>query len=226
MMASSFSGCCFSSPTSVNPCACSVADFKPIVMLQYMCYAMQSLPCFLETLTLLSDCRLQASIGGVLATIIPRARIVPAVKGEDMSTDPQAVSLRASAPKHPAASQRWCTCTCFQRLSGTLSMHGLQVQEMEEDPLNASGNVRARTGNEFLKAFRRVFEREHELQLPIYAHHGAGDRLANLSVSCARTCAWRAGHPPPASVHGPTGFNGFARLPHLRTPGCQAEKRA
>ena len=35
--------------------------------------------------------RLQASIGGLLATIIPRARIVPAVKGEDMSTDPQAV---------------------------------------------------------------------------------------------------------------------------------------
>lgn len=60
-----------------------------------------------------------------------------------------------------------------------------QVQEMENDPLNSNGNVRARTANEFLKAFRHVFEREHELQLPIYAHHGGSDRLANLSV-----CPW------------------------------------
>ena len=59
----------------------------------------------------------------------------------------------------------------------------LQMHEMEEDPLNASGNVRARTANEFLKAFRRVFEHEHELHLPIYAHHGSMDRLANLTVS-------------------------------------------
>lgn len=38
-------------------------------------------------------CRLQASIGGLLAAVIPRARIVPAVRGEDMSNDPQAVHL-------------------------------------------------------------------------------------------------------------------------------------
>ncbi|KAK9805999.1 hypothetical protein WJX73_002649 [Symbiochloris irregularis] len=90
--------------------------------------------------------RLQASIGGILAAIIPRAKIVPAVKGEDMSTDPEALA------------------------------------KMEEDPLNSTGNVRARTANEFLKAFRVVFEREHELRLPIYAHHGSCDRLANISA--------------------------------------------
>lgn len=62
-------------------------------------------------------------------------------------------------------------------------MHGCaQLQEMEEDPLNGSGNVRARTANEFLKAFRWVFEHEHKLCLPIYAHHGTHDRLANMTV--------------------------------------------
>lgn len=32
-------------------------------------------------------CRLQALVGNLLATAIPRARIVPAVRGEDMSAD-------------------------------------------------------------------------------------------------------------------------------------------
>ena len=53
---------------------------------------------------------------------------------------------------------------------------------MEEDPLNAQGAVRARTANELLKAFYVVSQREKELWLPIYAHHGSKDRLANLQV--------------------------------------------
>lgn len=36
--------------------------------------------------------RLQASVGGLLAGLIPRSRIVPAVRPEDMSTDAETVS--------------------------------------------------------------------------------------------------------------------------------------
>ena len=36
-------------------------------------------------------CRAQALVGGLLAMIVPRARIVPAIKGEYMSDDPGAV---------------------------------------------------------------------------------------------------------------------------------------
>ena len=56
------------------------------------------------------------------------------------------------------------------------------IRTMEEDPLNAQGAVRARTANELLKAFHVVSQREGELWLPIYAHHGSSDRLANLKV--------------------------------------------
>lgn len=53
---------------------------------------------------------------------------------------------------------------------------------MEEDPYNNLGNLRARTANEILKAFRHVASHEASLHLPIYAHHGTHDRLANLEV--------------------------------------------
>lgn len=42
-------------------------------------------------------CRLQAMAGNLLATAIPRARIVPAVRGEDMSSDAATVCLLAQA---------------------------------------------------------------------------------------------------------------------------------
>ena len=54
---------------------------------------------------------------------------------------------------------------------------------METDPYNVMGNVRARTANEMLHAFSHVARHERELELPIYAHHGTKDRLANLGVS-------------------------------------------
>lgn len=54
---------------------------------------------------------------------------------------------------------------------------------METDPYNVLGNVRARTANEMLHAFKYVACHESELELPIYAHHGTKDRLANLGVS-------------------------------------------
>lgn len=40
--------------------------------------------------------RVQASVGNLLAKLIPRAQIVPAVRGEDMSDDPAVVSLSCS----------------------------------------------------------------------------------------------------------------------------------
>ncbi len=53
---------------------------------------------------------------------------------------------------------------------------------MEEDPYNNLGNLRARTANEILKAFGHVARLESSLHLPIYAHHGTQDRLADLQV--------------------------------------------
>ena len=54
---------------------------------------------------------------------------------------------------------------------------------METDPYNIMGNGRARTANELLHAFGHIARHESELELPIYAHHGTKDRLANLGVS-------------------------------------------
>ena len=59
----------------------------------------------------------------------------------------------------------------------------LQIASMETDPYNILGNVRARTANELLHAFGHIARHEAELELPIYAHHGTKDRLANLGVS-------------------------------------------
>ena len=59
----------------------------------------------------------------------------------------------------------------------------LQIESMETDPYNILGNVRARTANELLHAFGHIAQHEAELELPIYAHHGTKDRLANLGVS-------------------------------------------
>ena len=59
---------------------------------------------------------------------------------------------------------------------------GLQIESMETDPYNILGNVRARTANEMLHAFGHIARHESELELPIYAHHGTKDRLANLGV--------------------------------------------
>lgn len=54
------------------------------------------------------------------------------------------------------------------------------VKHYLEDPLNVVGNVRARTGNEILKAFRAANKRAGELALPIYAAHGTADRCTSF----------------------------------------------
>ncbi len=59
----------------------------------------------------------------------------------------------------------------------------MQIESIETDPYNVLGNVRARTANELLHAFGYIASHESELELPIYAHHGTKDRLANLGVS-------------------------------------------
>ena len=58
----------------------------------------------------------------------------------------------------------------------------MQIKAMEEDPLNNLGNLRARTANEILKGFRHLQRHERELRLPIYAHHGTEDHLADVQV--------------------------------------------
>ena len=55
----------------------------------------------------------------------------------------------------------------------------LQMHELDSDPLLATGNIRARTANELLKAFRHVSKEGHRLALPIYAHHGKHQLCSN-----------------------------------------------
>ena len=50
---------------------------------------------------------MQAKLGNVLAALIPRARIVPAVRPEDMSTDPEVVR-----PKTQNFKFRCCVPLC------------------------------------------------------------------------------------------------------------------
>lgn len=53
------------------------------------------------------------------------------------------------------------------------------MKDYISDPLNVIGNVRARTGNEILKAFKAVNKKTQELSLPIYAAHGTVDRCTS-----------------------------------------------
>ncbi len=68
----------------------------------------------------------------------------------------------------------------------------VQIRVMEEDPYNNLGNLRARTANEILKAFGHVARHESSLHLPIYAHHGTHDKLADLQVRQEPTSLVRA----------------------------------
>ena len=51
--------------------------------------------------------RVQAALGNFLAAVIPRARIVPAVRGEDMSSD-QATVQHSCPPLPPDNAHSWC----------------------------------------------------------------------------------------------------------------------
>lgn len=86
--------------------------------------------------------RFQASIGNCLAACIPYAKLVPAVRAEDMNADPKLVA------------------------------EYLADKEIYHD------NVKARMGNEVLKAFEAV--KSISFTLPIYAHHGDTDRCTSL----------------------------------------------
>ena len=66
------------------------------------------------------------------------------------------------------------------------------VRSFKEDPYNFVGPVRARTGNELLKGFRDLQAKEHELGLPIYAHHGNADKITSLPVRWGALYMWRA----------------------------------
>lgn len=73
--------------------------------------------------------------------------------------------------------QSWCS-----QASKASIQTCAQIQLMETDPYNILGNLRARTANEILKAFKHVKRRETALALPIYAHHGTKDNLADIKV--------------------------------------------
>ncbi|KXZ55182.1 hypothetical protein GPECTOR_3g328 [Gonium pectorale] len=87
---------------------------------------------------------LVAMVGNLLSALVPGAKLVPAVRPEDMSQDPAV------------------------------------VKSYLEDPLIYQGNVRARSGNEFLKGFRGLGARRKEFKLPILGVHGTSDRCTSL----------------------------------------------
>lgn len=152
---------------------------------------------------IIMHCRMQAAVGNVLAAVIPRARIVPAVRGEDMSGDRATVGAcfgLTACLCLEAANARVTEVRLCRSVSGVykdrcvLDMAALtcsevccggQIKLMEEDPLNNLGNLRARTAHQILRAFAHVQQRERELALPIYAHHGTRDRLADVQVGRA-----------------------------------------
>ncbi|KAL4437215.1 hypothetical protein ABPG75_004354 [Micractinium tetrahymenae] len=97
--------------------------------------------------------KIQAALGGLLAAIAPRARMVPAVDPKDMNPDPKCV-------------EDYCN-----------------------DPLNTVGNLPMRTGNEVLKAMRWLRARWPDFTLPIYMHHGEGDKCTSPKASQAFVAA-------------------------------------
>ena len=58
-----------------------------------------------------------------------------------------------------------------------------RCREYVEDPLCIVGNVRARTGNQALKAIRKLRRQWMDIGLPVYAHHGTEDRIVPYSVT-------------------------------------------
>lgn len=62
--------------------------------------------------------------------------------------------------------ERHCAVTCPQELD-----------HIKKDPYHNRGQIQNRTGNELLKAVRRVRERMSEYRLPFLALHGSADTL-------------------------------------------------
>jgi acylglycerol lipase len=58
-----------------------------------------------------------------------------------------------------------------------------KVKEYVEDPLNTVGSVAARTANESLKAFRQLGQQTSEVTVPLYAHHGTGDKVTSFNAT-------------------------------------------
>jgi len=80
-----------------------------------------------------------------------------------------------------ATSKQWCAALMLMH-SSRHQYHVLQVQDYVNDKLNFIGPVRARTGNEILKGFRSLEQRQAQLHLPILAVHGTSDRCTSLPV--------------------------------------------
>lgn len=93
---------------------------------------------------LVAWCRFQAAVGNLLANVIPRQKVVPAVKPEDLHPDSRV------------------------------------VEGFKSDPLIYHGNLRARTGNEILRAFKALGGQESSVVLPVYAVHGTVDATTSF----------------------------------------------
>lgn len=57
------------------------------------------------------------------------------------------------------------------------------VREYVEDPLNTVGPVAACTGNQTLRAFRRLRALWGAVALPVYAFHGGADKCTNMPAT-------------------------------------------
>ncbi|KAK9806587.1 hypothetical protein WJX73_005106 [Symbiochloris irregularis] len=61
-----------------------------------------------------------------------------------------------------------------------LSKDAKVIQDFMEDPLTLKGKVRVRTAAQILQAFSEAKEQRSRLRLPVFAHHGDGDKITSL----------------------------------------------
>jgi hypothetical protein len=100
----------------------------------------------------------QALVGNLLAALIPRQQLVPAVVPEKLHPDPAVVcSAQRTARLLPLAAAvimaARSQCTALTRALNPLLW---QVDAFKQDPLVFHGNLRAMTGNQLLKVAPRL----------------------------------------------------------------------
>lgn len=139
--------------------------------------------------------RIQAALGGLLAAVVPRARIVPAVDPKDMNPDASRVQSYLSDPLntgevHPG----WCVQVCSSVWRAQLACpspapHPRAPRAPPRCAQPSVGNLPVRTANEVLKGMRHLRRHWADFTLPLYVHHGAGDRCTSPDASQAFVAA-------------------------------------
>ncbi len=135
--------------------------------------------------------RIQAALSGLLSALIPRVRMVPAVRPEDMSPHPEVcrqgrasstVRCRSAAPAAGVTQperkrERSVACRGACQLGALCACEAPQdIKVFQADPLIFHPMLPVRTGAEGLAAFRALSPRYADFTLPVYACHGTAVR--------------------------------------------------